>query len=96
MYIHRLVIGGSLSFSNKQEIHVFECCYFLNGIFYELANHYVFKYQAQKLCYSFMCTFSVFCGQKCCGHTCLYLRFVQVFCSRFFLQGSDTNLKFNT
>ena len=54
-YIHRLVIGGSLSFSNKQEIHVFECCYFLNGIFYELANHYVFKYCVIVFCVLFRC-----------------------------------------
>ena len=60
MYIHGLFIGECRSFSNTQGIQVFECCYFLNGSFYELANHYVFKYQAQKLCDSFICTFSVF------------------------------------
>ena len=52
---------------------------FFKWYFLWVSQHYVFKYQAQKLCYSFMCTFSVFFGQKCCGHTCMYLRFVQVF-----------------
>ena len=29
-YIHGLYVGGSLSFSNKQGIHLFECCYLLS------------------------------------------------------------------
>ena len=56
LYIHRLYIGGSRSFSNKQGIHVFECYYFSNGYFYELANLYVFKYQTQKFIDISMCT----------------------------------------
>ena len=34
---------------------------------------YVFTYQIQKLCDSFMCTFSEFTGQKRCVHTDLYV-----------------------
>ena len=43
---------------------------FLIGSFHELAN---FKYQAQKLCDSFICIFSVFVGQKCCVTAALHV-----------------------
>ena len=34
---------------------------------------YVFAYQANKLCDSFMCIFSVIVGQKCCMNTYMYV-----------------------
>ena len=44
-------------------------------LFYELANHYDFKYQAQKLCDSFMCTFSVN-SLVCTADFCKYAWYV--------------------
>ena len=83
LYIHRLYIGGSRSFSNKQGIHVFECYYFSNGYFYELANLYVFKYQTQKFIDISMCTqklgdiyvyvFCVFWSETLCAHLYMYV-----------------------
>ena len=40
--------------------------------FFSWVSQY-FKYQAQKLCESFICIFSVFIGQKCCVHAHLHV-----------------------
>ena len=53
LYIHRLFIGGPRSFSNKQRIHVFKCCYFLNGFIYELAKALCLWISAKEIIFKF-------------------------------------------
>ena len=63
-----------LVFQTSREFTYFNVWFFL----WLNQSFYIFKYQTQKLCDSFVCIFYVFIVQKCCVHTCIYRRFVQV------------------
>ena len=52
-------------------------CWFINGSFYELANPLcLYIWHRNCVIVPFMCIFSVFIGQKCCIHTCMYCWFM--------------------